>query len=136
MRRCVIGSTRQPLRCGQGRLEVYDSIIAGGEAAGTGPGYTIVAGSDVLIRNSHIGPGEDATIFAILNPGEVVDVRENWWDTTSASAIESSFLRAECCLDGVILFEPFALEPVSAEAESVGSFKARMRGMGSGGGER
>ena len=127
VRRCVIGPTRQPLRCGAGRLEVYDSIIAGGEAAGTGPGYTLFATSEVLIRNSHIGRGEDATIFVSLLPSDVVDVRENWWGTTDAAEIEASFLRNACCPDSQILFEPFALEPVSAEAESVGSFKARFR---------
>lgn len=126
VRNCIIRPTRQPLRCGFGRLEVYDSIIAGGEDF-EGPGYTIVAGSDVLVLNSHLGKGETGTVFAVLQPGEIVDVRENWWFTTDAAEIEAAFDRSECCPDGVILFEPFALEPVSAEAESIGSFKSRFR---------
>ena len=126
VRNCIIRPTRQPLSCSFGRLEVYDSIIAGGEAF-EGPGYTINAGSDVFVRNSHIGRGETATVQAILQPGEVVDVRENWWFTTDAAEIEAKFERASCCPDGVILFEPFASGPVSGEAESMGSFKSRFR---------
>lgn len=126
VRNCIIRPTRQPLSCSFGRLEVYDSIVAGGEEF-EGPGYTLVAGSDVFIRNSHLGQGETGTVFAILQPGEIVDVRENWWFTTDPTEIEAAFDRSECCPDGVILFEPFALEPVSAGAESVGSFKARYR---------
>ena len=106
------------LRAGQGRLEVYDTLLEGGTQS------TIFSTTTIVMRNSHIlnagGPSVRGRVSA---PGLLLDVRENWWGTADEALIES-WIDDEY---GTVLWQPILTDAVSTEETSIGELKARFR---------
>jgi hypothetical protein len=72
LRHCQIdGGMRYTMSAGQGRLEVYDSVIGGGTNA------TLPTTTDVIIRDSHLLNGGGLTVDFRGPASAVVDVRSN-----------------------------------------------------------
>ena len=118
VRRCEIGVTRIPIRAGQGRLEIYDTLIEGGTQS------TIAATTTVVVRNSHILNAGGVSVFGRVSaPGLLLDLRENWWGTADESLIES-WIDDEY---GTVFWQPILTDAVSTEETSIGELKARFR---------
>jgi len=116
MRRCrVEAGARFPLRVGQGRLEVYDSVIGGGELA------TILTWTDMIVRNSHIMNGGALSVDSRGSASRVVDVAQNWWGTTDLTTIQSWISQ----LNPNVIYQPILDKPVSTSVESFSQLKAR-----------
>jgi len=72
-RRCrVAPGARFPLSAGQGSLEVYDSVIGGGELT------TIFTSTDVRVRNSHILNLGGLSVDSRGPVSHTVDLTNNW----------------------------------------------------------
>lgn len=119
VRRCLVGpGMRRPLRIGDGRLEVYDSVI------GSGIRQTILTWGDLLVRNSHIEPGDSLTIDARTSLSDwEVDLASNWWGTTDTTEIWSAIDDA----NSRVTIDPILQGPVPTEKETVGGLKGRYR---------
>lgn len=115
-----IGTTSQPIRCTGGRIEVMNSVIEGGVVSGS-QGTTVLVTGTALISNSHVLNGNGLTLDGPNIPNRPVDVRNNWWGTTDLALIES-WIKDD---NGEVLYLPILEAPVSATAESIGSFKSR-----------
>jgi hypothetical protein len=113
-----IGSSRQPVRCAIGRIEIYNSYIEGGTQ------YTILSGDEVYARGCHIlNAGTEYTVTGPSAEGEITDLRENWWGTTDVELIRSRIDDR----NGLVLFEPILGDPVSDATTSFGELKSRFR---------
>ena len=120
VRRCKIGTTRMCLRAGNGRLEVYDTLLEGGTQ------YTIASTADTYIRGSHIlNVGAPSVLGSVSVEGWMLDVRENWWGTSDPAIVESWIIDE----DGTVLWEPILTEPVPTKSQSVGGLKGRYRAV-------
>jgi len=119
VRRCSIApGTKFPVSVGSGRLEIYDSVIGGGRAA------TIAAVSEILVRNSHILPGDSLTVNApIIAPGEFVDLAGNWWGTTDTTQIRAKIFDP----NNRVIIDDIEQQPLQTEKNTVGGLKGLYR---------
>jgi len=115
VRRCHISGTRMGLAASSGRLEVYDTVVEGCTQG------TLIAWSDVLIRNSHLLHGSAPTVLGWASVGETIDLRYNWWGTTDTTQIQSWIDDRE----GTVLWSPIADAPLPSEEESMSEIKAK-----------
>jgi len=112
-----IGTSRQPVRCAIGRIEIYNSYIEGGTQ------YTIATTGEVFARGCTILSASEFTVTGPSAPDRVVDLRENWWGTNDIELIRSRIDDR----NGMILLEPILADPVSDATTSFGGLKSRFR---------
>lgn len=93
--------------------------------------------STSALSNSHIFRVDGSPVVlaeAYRRTPVQVDLRGNWWGTTSADSLRAWIVDGEDLTNppffeelAEVLFEPFATGPVPSKVESMGSLKARFR---------
>jgi len=121
VRGCTVeAGARFPIRVGAGILEIYDSIIGGGELA------TILVWGDMFVRNSHILNDGALTVDSRGAATRTVDLVGNWWGTSDPTTI-SAWISD---LNGNVIYEPILAGPVPTKVESVSGLKALFDELG------